>query len=209
MIFAGQWSLYESVKICFACGGRRGTVTVQYAWCCSLLTRTAYLCPFAGVDAARHPQATRSLLLARVEALRLCAGCECCALCVCRVCGHRQPWSRRRAGWRRTSRAAARYSFYVWVDYLLVGSFLATRRAHFLACELDAGRRSARVFLRISRFWCLKTRKKFRPRRGGQSSRSRNRSRLHVGYASSRPKGEIDALPLDFRIRLGSKKSAI
>ena len=79
----------------------------------------------------------------------------------------------------------------------------------FLACELDAGRRSVRVFLRISRFWCLKTRKNFRPRRGGQSSRSRNRSRLHVGYASSRPKGEIDALPLDFRIRLGSKKSAI
>ena len=151
------------------------------------------------------------MLLARVEALRLCAGCECCALCVCRVC---------RVGTDNRGRGAARAGGAPRAlprgTLSMSGSTTSSSAPSsqrdgliFLACELDAGGRSACVFLRISRFWCLKTRKIFRPRRGGQSSRSRNRSRLHVGYASSRPKGEIDALPLDLRIRLGSKKRAI
>ena len=73
LIFAGEWPLYKSVKICFACGGRRGTVTVAGAWCCSLLTRApACRRALAGVDAARAPLQT--LLHARVQALRHCAG---------------------------------------------------------------------------------------------------------------------------------------
>ena len=35
--------------------------------------------------------------------------------CVCAACGHGQPWSRRRAGWRRTAHAAAR-RFSVWAS---------------------------------------------------------------------------------------------
>ena len=74
--FAGQWPLYELVKICFACGGPRGTITVL---CLVLL--------FANARARSAGELLQVWMLlelrrqlgpcyvhARVEALRLCAG---------------------------------------------------------------------------------------------------------------------------------------
>ena len=133
------------------------------------------------------------------------AGCEAVELCVCRVCGHRQPW--RRAGWRRTAHASARRSFRLGVDYFLLGTNRLRDGLIFRVISTRGGSQGVQLFSRILRVLVPETRKIFRPRRGGQSSRSRNRCLLHVGYASVRPKGEIDALPLDFRIRLASKKA--
>ena len=130
--FAGQWPLYELVKICFACGGPRGTITVL---CLVLL--------FANARARSAGELLQVWMLLELRRqlgpcymleLKRCvsvpAGCECCELRVCRVWARGQPWSRRRAGWRRPAPPQpARGSLRVAVDYLLRSAPISTRRA--------------------------------------------------------------------------------
>ena len=148
--FAGQWPLYELVKICFACGGLRSTITVL---CLVLLFANArarsageLLQVWMLLELCRQLGPCYMLELKRCVSVP--AGCECCELRVCRVWARGQPWSRRRAGWRRPAPPQpARGSLRVAVDYLLRSAPISTRRARLPSVSTCLWLRECTCFL--------------------------------------------------------------
>ena len=171
--FAGQWPLYELVKICFACGGPRGTITVL---CLVLLFANARARP-AGelLQVWMLLELRRQLGPCYMLELKRCVsvpGCECCELRerVCRVWARGQPWSRRRAGWRRPAPPQpARGSLRVAVDYLLLTAPISTRWARFPGRSRRACGCGCTCFFKDFAFWRPQNAKIFRPRRGARS----------------------------------------